>query len=59
MQQISCRVLQKKYNTSPIELLDSVSVWMALSLGLIGPVFDYYISGEWVWNYEWSAPAFK
>lgn len=59
MQQISTRHLQKKYNIPPVELLDSISLTMALTLGTFGPVLDRFISGRWVWEYEFSAPAIK
>ena len=38
--QISTRQLQKKYNVSPVDLLDAISWIMAVSIGVAGPFFD-------------------
>lgn len=57
LQQISTRQLQKKYNVTPVDLLDSISWIMAASIGLVGPFFDKLVSSQWVWDYQWTTLA--
>ncbi|KAK9987498.1 hypothetical protein SO802_027737 [Lithocarpus litseifolius] len=57
-QQISIGSLQKKYSVSSFELLSKTAPIQALSLLILGPVIDYYLTGKLLSNYKLSSSAF-
>ncbi|XP_050263165.1 UDP-rhamnose/UDP-galactose transporter 2-like [Quercus robur] len=57
-QQISIGSLQKKYSVSSFELLSKTAPIQALSLLILGPVIDYYLTGKLLSNYKLSSGAF-
>ncbi|KAK4561862.1 hypothetical protein RGQ29_004639 [Quercus rubra] len=57
-QQISIGSLQKKYSVSSFELLSKTAPIQALSLLILGPVIDYYLTGKLLLNYKLSSGAF-
>ncbi|XP_021275646.1 UDP-rhamnose/UDP-galactose transporter 2-like [Herrania umbratica] len=57
LQQISIGSLQKKYSIGSFELLSQTAPIQALSLLLLGPFIDYYISGKLLASYKFSSPA--
>lgn len=58
MQQILCRSVQQKNKIASHELLAKTAPAQGLSLLLIGPLLDWYVSGDWVSSYEYNVPAF-
>ncbi|MQL70226.1 hypothetical protein Taro_002504 [Colocasia esculenta] len=57
LQQITIGSLQKKYNIGSFELLSKTAPIQAASLLLFGPVVDYYLSGHFILNYQFSRGA--
>ncbi|XP_057505095.1 UDP-rhamnose/UDP-galactose transporter 2-like [Actinidia eriantha] len=57
LQQISIGSLQKKYSIGSFELLSKTAPIQALSLLLLGPFIDYYLSGKFIANYKMSSGA--
>ncbi|KAK7841423.1 udp-rhamnose/udp-galactose transporter 2 [Quercus suber] len=57
-QQISIGSLQKRYSVSSFELLSKTAPIQALSLLILGPVIDYYLTGKLLSNYKLSSGAF-
>ncbi|KAF5794434.1 putative sugar phosphate transporter domain-containing protein [Helianthus annuus] len=51
LQQISIGSLQKKYSIGAFELLSKTAPIQALSLLVLGPFIDYYLSGNLISNY--------
>ncbi|KAL8224207.1 hypothetical protein R6Q57_019682 [Mikania cordata] len=51
LQQISIGSLQKKYSIGAFELLSKTAPIQALSLLLLGPFIDYYLSGRLISDY--------
>ncbi|PSS05098.1 UDP-galactose transporter like [Actinidia chinensis var. chinensis] len=58
LQQISIGSLQKKYSIGSFELLSKTAPIQALSLLLVGPFIDYYLSGKFISSYSLSSGAF-
>ncbi|KAG6651457.1 UDP-rhamnose/UDP-galactose transporter 3-like [Carya illinoinensis] len=58
LQQISIGSLQKKYSVGSFELLSKTAPLQALSLLVVGPVIDYYLTGKLLSNYKLSSGAF-
>ncbi|KAL7207145.1 hypothetical protein ACSBR2_019765 [Camellia fascicularis] len=58
LQQISIGSLQKKYSIGSFELLSKTAPIQALSLLLLGPLIDYYLTGKFISNYSLSSSAF-
>ncbi|KAI8027510.1 UDP-rhamnose/UDP-galactose transporter 2 [Camellia lanceoleosa] len=58
LQQISIGSLQKKYSIGSFELLSKTAPIQALSLLLLGPFIDYYLTGKFISNYRLSSSAF-
>lgn len=56
-QQISIGSLQKKYSIGSFELLSKTAPIQALSLLLLGPFIDYYLSGVFITSYVLSSGA--
>ncbi|CAL5321517.1 unnamed protein product [Camellia sinensis] len=50
--------LQKKYSIGSFELLSKTAPIQALSLLLLGPFIDYYLTGKFISNYRLSSSAF-
>lgn len=50
--------LQKKYSVGSFELLSKTAPLQALSLLVVGPVIDYYLTGKLLSNYKLSSGAF-
>lgn len=57
MQQILCRYLQHKHKLTSDELLAHTAPAQGWTLLLISPFLDYYLSSQWVFEYEWVMPA--
>ncbi|KAL9273593.1 UDP-rhamnose/UDP-galactose transporter 2-like protein [Drosera capensis] len=57
LQQISIGSLQKKYSIGSFELLSKTAPFQALSLIVLGPFVDYYLSGKFILNYQASLGA--
>ncbi|GMY39148.1 udp-galactose transporter 2 [Fagus crenata] len=57
-QQISIGSLQKKYSVSSFELLSKTAPIQAISLLVLGPAIDYYLTGKLISNYKLSSGAF-
>lgn len=57
LQQISIGSLQKKYSIGSFELLSKTAPIQALSLLLLGPFIDYYLTGKFIANYKMSSGA--
>ncbi|KAG5542640.1 hypothetical protein RHGRI_022231 [Rhododendron griersonianum] len=57
LQQISIGSLQKKYSIGSFELLSKTAPIQALSLLLLGPFIDYYLTGKSIANYKMSSAA--
>ncbi|XP_058226126.1 UDP-rhamnose/UDP-galactose transporter 2 [Rhododendron vialii] len=57
LQQISIGSLQKKYSIGSFELLSKTAPIQALSLLLLGPFIDYYLTGKSIANYKMSSGA--
>ncbi|KAB1207661.1 UDP-galactose transporter 2 [Morella rubra] len=57
LQQISIGSLQKKYSVGSFELLSKTAPIQAVSLLVLGPVVDYYLTGNLLPNYNLSAGA--
>ncbi|XAR64313.1 hypothetical protein NMG60_11024599 [Bertholletia excelsa] len=57
LQQISIGSLQKKYAIGSFELLSKTAPIQALSLVLLGPFVDYYLSGMFIGSYKLSLGA--
>uniref|UniRef100_A0A5B7B0B1 Putative UDP-galactose transporter 2 n=1 Tax=Davidia involucrata TaxID=16924 RepID=A0A5B7B0B1_DAVIN len=55
LQQISIGSLQKKYSIGSFELLSKTAPIQALSLLVLGPFVDYYLSGNFLSNYKISS----
>ncbi|KAM7471013.1 hypothetical protein LguiA_009196 [Lonicera macranthoides] len=58
LQQISIGSLQAKYSVGSFELLSKTAPIQAASLLLFGPFIDYYLSGHFVSNYNFSSGAY-
>ncbi|XP_010555797.1 PREDICTED: UDP-galactose transporter 2-like [Tarenaya hassleriana] len=54
LQQISIGSLQKKYSIGSFELLSKTAPIQALSLLVLGPFIDYFLSGNFIFNYTMS-----
>lgn len=50
--------LQKKYCVGSFELLSKTAPIQALSLLVLGPVIDYFLTGKLLSNYKLSSGAF-
>lgn len=50
--------LQKKYSIGSFELLSQTAPIQALSLLLLGPFVDYFLTGKLLANYKISSVAF-
>ncbi|KAI8549088.1 hypothetical protein RHMOL_Rhmol07G0323800 [Rhododendron molle] len=57
LQQISIGSLQKKYSIGSFELLSKTAPIQALSLLLLGPFIDYYLTGKSIAKYKMSSGA--
>ncbi|XP_041017660.1 UDP-rhamnose/UDP-galactose transporter 1-like [Juglans microcarpa x Juglans regia] len=57
LQQITIGSLQKKYSIGSFELLSKTAPIQALSLLILGPFVDYYLSGRFITNYQMSSGA--
>lgn len=57
LQQISIGSLQKKYSIGSFELLSKTAPIQALSLIILGPFVDYYLSGKLITNFKMSSGA--
>ncbi|KAK6939160.1 Sugar phosphate transporter domain [Dillenia turbinata] len=57
LQQISIGSLQKKYSIGSFELLSKTAPIQALSLLVLGPFIDYFLSGKFISNYKVSSSA--
>ncbi|KAG6608671.1 UDP-rhamnose/UDP-galactose transporter 2, partial [Cucurbita argyrosperma subsp. sororia] len=57
LQQITIGSLQKKYSIGSFELLSKTAPIQALSLLLLGPFIDYYLSDKSLLNYKMSSGA--
>ncbi|XP_058725447.1 UDP-rhamnose/UDP-galactose transporter 2 [Vicia villosa] len=57
LQQISIGSLQKKYSIGSFELLSKTAPIQALSLIILGPFIDYYLSGKLITNFKMSSGA--
>ncbi|XP_059636483.1 UDP-rhamnose/UDP-galactose transporter 1-like [Cornus florida] len=57
LQQISIGSLQKKYSIGSFELLSKTAPIQAISLLLLGPFIDYFLSGKFIANYNLSSGA--
>ncbi|KAL4361933.1 hypothetical protein GQ457_04G004280 [Hibiscus cannabinus] len=55
LQQISIGSLQKKYSVGSFELLSQTAPIQALSLLLLGPFVDYYLTGKLLASYKFSS----
>ncbi|KAE8692716.1 UDP-galactose transporter 2 [Hibiscus syriacus] len=58
LQQISIGSLQEKYSISSFELLSQTAPIQALSLLLLGPFVDYFLTGKLASTYNFSSTAF-
>ncbi|XWS54412.1 hypothetical protein CRYUN_Cryun10bG0087400 [Craigia yunnanensis] len=58
LQQISIGSLQAKYSIGSFELLSQTAPIQALSLLLLGPFVDYYLTGKLLASYKFSSTAF-
>ncbi|KAM7482837.1 hypothetical protein LguiB_007420 [Lonicera macranthoides] len=58
LQQISIGSLQKKYSVGSFELLSKTAPIQAVSLLILGPFIDYYLSGKFVTNYNFTSGAY-
>ncbi|XWS39646.1 hypothetical protein CRYUN_Cryun18bG0072800 [Craigia yunnanensis] len=58
LQQISIGSLQKKYSIGSFELLSQTAPIQALSLLLLGPFVDYYLTDKLLASYKFSSAAF-
>ncbi|KAJ1411477.1 Sugar phosphate transporter domain [Sesbania bispinosa] len=57
LQQITIGSLQKKYSIGSFELLSKTAPIQAVSLLVLGPFIDYYLSGKLITNYKTSSGA--
>ncbi|KAL6509917.1 UDP-rhamnose/UDP-galactose transporter 1 [Orobanche gracilis] len=57
LQQISIGALQKKYSIGSFELLSKTAPVQAGSLLVLGPIVDYYISGNLILDYKFTSGA--
>ncbi|KAG2697921.1 hypothetical protein I3843_07G127000 [Carya illinoinensis] len=57
LQQITIGSLQKKYSIGSFELLSKTAPIQALSLLILGPFVDYYLTGRFITNYQMSSGA--
>ncbi|KAL8058171.1 hypothetical protein ABFX02_03G001500 [Erythranthe guttata] len=57
LQQISIGSLQKKYSVGSFELLSKTAPIQAVSLLLLGPIVDYYLSDNLVLDYKFTSGA--
>ncbi|XP_022138738.1 UDP-rhamnose/UDP-galactose transporter 2-like [Momordica charantia] len=57
LQQITIGSLQKKYSIGSFELLSKTAPIQALSLLVLGPFIDYYLSDKSLLNYKMSSGA--
>jgi uncharacterized membrane protein len=48
---------QKKYSIGSFELLSKTAPIQAVSLIILGPFADYYLNGQWLFNYSFSTGA--
>jgi solute carrier family 35, member E3 len=55
MQQILCRTVQTRNNISSQELLARMAPLQGITLLLIGPPLDWYVTGDWVTDYVWTS----
>ncbi|KAE9592681.1 putative sugar phosphate transporter domain-containing protein [Lupinus albus] len=55
LQQISIGSLQKKYSIGSFELLSKTAPIQAVSLLVLGPFADYYLTGKLITNYKMSS----
>ncbi|PON75174.1 Bi-functional UDP-rhamnose/UDP-galactose transporter [Parasponia andersonii] len=58
LQQITIGSLQKKYSIGSFELLSKTAPIQALSLLILGPFIDYYLTGKSISNYKLSFGSF-
>ncbi|BFG42540.1 UDP-galactose transporter 2 [Prunus yedoensis var. nudiflora] len=58
LQQISIGSLQKKYSIGSFELLSKTAPIQALSLLILGPFVDYFLTGKLLSEYKFSSGAF-
>jgi uncharacterized membrane protein len=58
LQQISIGSLQTKYSVGSFELLSKTAPIQAVSLLVLGPFIDFYLSGLFVFNYTFSSGAY-
>ncbi|PON35901.1 Bi-functional UDP-rhamnose/UDP-galactose transporter [Parasponia andersonii] len=57
LQQITIGSLQKKYSIGSFELLSKTAPIQALSLLILGPFIDYFLSGKLITGYKMSSGA--
>ncbi|KAK6245962.1 Sugar phosphate transporter domain - like 10 [Theobroma cacao] len=57
LQQITIGSLQKKYSIGSFELLSKTAPIQALSLLILGPFVDFYLSGKFITNYKMTSGA--
>ncbi|KAF4349394.1 hypothetical protein CsatB_007892 [Cannabis sativa] len=57
LQQITIGSLQKKYSIGSFELLSKTAPIQALSLLVLGPFIDYFLSGKLITSYKMSSGA--
>ncbi|KAK9928569.1 hypothetical protein M0R45_025699 [Rubus argutus] len=57
LQQITIGSLQKKHSIGSFELLSKTAPIQAISLLILGPFIDYYLSGTFITNYKMSSGA--
>ncbi|OMO94658.1 hypothetical protein COLO4_16223 [Corchorus olitorius] len=57
LQQITIGSLQKKYSIGSFELLSKTAPIQALSLLILGPFVDFFLSGKFITNYKMTSGA--
>ncbi|CAM0906465.1 unnamed protein product [Alopecurus aequalis] len=57
LQQITIGSFQKKYSIGSFELLSKTAPIQAVSLIILGPFVDYFLNGQWLFNYSFSTGA--
>ncbi|XP_062022847.1 UDP-rhamnose/UDP-galactose transporter 3-like [Rosa rugosa] len=58
LQQISIGSLQKKYSVGSFELLSKTAPIQAISLLILGPFVDYFLTGKLLTDYKMTSGAF-
>ncbi|KAM5562870.1 UDP-rhamnose/UDP-galactose transporter 3-like [Rosa sericea] len=58
LQQISIGSLQKKYSVGSFELLSKTAPIQAISLLILGPFIDYFLTGKLLTDYKMTSAAF-